>query len=222
MSSSNHQRPQKAICHECNLAVSIRALQEGERAACPRCGYVITRAHKNAIDRMLIFSLTALIFLIMSNLFSFIHLNAQGLERDISLYQIAAELFVLEQWLLGSFLFIVIFTIPVIFAVLLSWLAIAIKLKRVSPQTIWLLRVIETLKFWNMAEIFFLGILISMIKVVSLASVFFGFSFWSYALSILFLIAAVLHFDKFQLAQIIKAMTHGQIKNTGGAVHGSP
>ena len=55
-----------------------------------------------------------------------------------------------------------------------------------------------------MAEIFFLGILISMVKVSSMVDVEVGLSFWAYAMFNVFLIAALAQVDRFQLAQAIK------------------
>ncbi len=204
------------LCHECGLIVNIDALREGQKAACPRCRYVITRLHKNAIDRILIFSLTAMILLILSNSFSFIVLSAQGQEREIALIETVRVLFSLNEWALALFMLVVIIGIPVVFTVALCWLVILIKFEVASHRAIGLLRVIEALRFWNMAEIFFLGIIVSMVKVVSLADITFGISFWTYALFSLFLIATLLHVDKFQLAHRIKNIA----VNKGGVVNG--
>jgi len=113
-------------------------------------------------------------------------------------------LFELKEWALSGFMLVVIIGLPAFFSVLVSWLAIAIKLQRVSPHTINLMRLIGYLRFWNMAEIFFLGILISMVKVASMANIVVGLSFWAYAFFNLFFIAALLHYDKLQLALAIR------------------
>ena len=192
------------ICHECDLLVSMGQLPDGHKASCPRCGYVLTRSFSNALDRMLIFTLTAIICLLFSNLFGYVNLMVQGQEREISLFETVQVLFELKEWALSGFMLVVIIGLPAFFSVLISWLAIAIKLQRVSPRTINLLRMIGYLRFWNMAEIFFLGILISMVKVASMAHIVVGLSFWAYAFFNVFFIAALLHFDKFQLALAIR------------------
>jgi paraquat-inducible protein A len=194
----------RVICHECDLLVDIRQLPEGCKASCPRCGMVFTRSIRNALDRLLIFALTAVICLLFSNLFGYVNLLVQGQEREISLLETVQILFELKEWALSAFMLVIIIGLPAFFSVLITWLAIAIKLQRVSPQTINLLRFIGYLRFWNMAEIFFLGILISMVKVASLARIEVGLSFWAYAFFNIFFIAALLHYDKFQLAQTIR------------------
>jgi len=194
----------RVICHECDLLVDIGQLPDGYKASCPRCGYVFTRSFRNALDRMLIFALTAVICLLFSNLFGYVNLLVQGQEREISLLETVQVLFELKEWALSAFMLVIIIGLPAFFSVLISWLAIAIKLKRVSPQTIHLMRFIGYLRFWNMAEIFFLGILISMVKVASLARIEVGLSFWAYAAFNVFFIAALLHYDKFQMALAIR------------------
>jgi paraquat-inducible protein A len=194
----------RAICHECDLLADIGKLPDGYKAACPRCGAVLTRSFGNALDRMLIFALTAIICLLFSNLFGYVNLLIQGQEREISLLETVQVLFELKEWALSAFMLVIIIGLPAFFVTLVTWLAMAIKLQRVSPRTINLLSFISYLRFWNMAEIFFLGILISMVKVASLARVEVGLSFWAYAFFNLFFIAAMLHFDKFQLALAIK------------------
>lgn len=196
------------ICHECDLLSRVDELPEGHKAACPRCGAVFSRSHRNALNRILAFGITAIICLLFSNLFSYVDMSVQGQEREISLLETVQVLFELQERTLAMFMSVVIIALPTFFVGVISWLAISIKLRRVSPHSIRLLRIIGYLRFWNMAEIFFLGILISMVKVSSMVHVEVGVSFWAYALFNVFLIAALSNIDTYQLAQAIKRIVH--------------
>jgi paraquat-inducible protein A len=110
---------------------------------------------------------------------------------------------------------IIIIALPAFFVGVVSWLAISIKMAWASPRSIKLLRVIAHLRFWNMAEIFFLGILISMVKVSSMVDVEVGVSFWAYALFNVFLIAALGNIDRFQLTQAIKQIVRKKQESAG-------
>ena len=103
---------------------------------------------------MLIFALTAIICLLFSNLFGYVNLLIQGQEREISLLETVQVLFELKEWALSAFMLVIIIGLPAFFVTLVTWLAMAIKLQRVSPRTINLLSFIGYLRFWNMAEIF--------------------------------------------------------------------
>lgn len=204
---NQHDLETCAICHECDLLVDIGQLAAGHKAMCPRCGCTITRAHRNAIDRILVFSLTALLFLLLSNSFEFVELVVQGQERQITLLQTVRELFALDEWLLGLIMLVVIIGLPALFTLLLFWLALTIRRGTVTPASIHVLQVVGYIRFWNMAEIFFLGILVSMVKLATMASVEVGYSFWAYALFNLFLVAAMSQVDKVQLALAIRRLS---------------
>ena len=206
----NQTQQQAAICHECDLRLYIGEIRAGEKAACPRCSNVITRFHRDPIDRILVFSVTALICLFLSCIFNFISLGLQGQAVDISLFGAVSMLLYLGEWGLSLVLLVVVLILPVVIALMLGLLAVTIKLRQVSRVTIWLLRILDTLRFWNMAEIFFLGVLISMVKAMSLAEISFGISFYTYGLFSSFLVAALLHVDQFQLAQLIKTPAPGR------------
>ena len=44
---------QVVACHECDLLIEYPELEPGSVAVCPRCNYVVTKCHVNAIERIL-------------------------------------------------------------------------------------------------------------------------------------------------------------------------
>lgn len=192
------------VCHECDLLVDITGLAEGYRAQCPRCSYVLCNAHRNPIERVLIFSASALICLIMSCMFDFMELTTVGQVRDITLPETVRELFALHEWALAGFIGLIIIAMPVTFIAALVSLLLSIQWSYTSEASLRLLQFVGFLRFWSMAEIFFLGILISMVKIASSADLDIGTSFWFYALFNLFMICALSHVDKTQLALTIR------------------
>jgi paraquat-inducible protein A len=191
------------ICHECNLGVMIDGLQQGQKASCPRCAYVLTRVHRNAVSRMAVFSATAVCALIFSNLFTFISLTAQGQERSLTLPQSIIALCEHGDWLLAAITFAVVIALPLTFSIALHLLMFDIRTQQISARTQWLWKTIVVFRFWNMAEIYFLGVLVSIIKVVSLADVGFGPSFWFFCVFSIAQIATLLHLDTHQISQRI-------------------
>jgi len=143
--------------------------------------------------------------LVISLMFGFIEMSVQGQERQISLLGTSTRLFINKDWGLAIISFLVLIVIPTMFAGLLTYLSFSLKMGWASRSTIKLLRRISFISFWNMCEIYFLGILVSMVKIASLAHVSFGIAFFAYAFFIIFLFTAYMHFDKFQLSAIIKA-----------------
>jgi paraquat-inducible protein A len=195
------------ICHQCGLLVSVPLLQDGSSANCPRCAKVLTKRHRNAVDLVLYFSISALLCLVYSVWFGFLEMSVQGQVRQITLMESVSTLFSLQEMALGSLMSLIIIGLPALYVSLLIFLVGSIKLQRVSRSTIMILRIVGYVRFWNMCEIFFLGILVSMVKIAGLAHIEIGASFWAYALFNLFLFIAVMHFDKVQLARTIRELT---------------
>lgn len=195
------------ICHQCGLLVSVPQLHEGCSANCPRCAKVLTKRHRNAIELVLYFSISALLCLVYSVWFGFLEMSVQGQVRQITLMESVSTLFSLQEMALGSLMSLIIIGLPALYVSLLIFLVGSIKLKRVSRHSITILRIVGYVRFWNMCEIFFLGILVSMVKIAGLAHIEIGESFWAYAFFNFFLFAAIMHFDKVQLARSIRELT---------------
>jgi paraquat-inducible protein A len=188
-------------CHECGLGVTLDQLSEGQEAACPKCGHIISRAHYNALQRMAVFTATTFLALLFANAFVFLRLDASGQQRSLTLPQSIVTLFDQGDWVLGVITLIVIVILPLAIAISLGLLLVTVYSRRSPPWTTRLLKLIDSFRFWNMAEIYFLGVLVSIIKIISLADIHFGPSFWFFALFTLSQIAALLHFDRFQIEQ---------------------
>jgi paraquat-inducible protein A len=194
-----------ARCHECGIGVTLGQLSEGQEAACPKCGHVISRAHHNALLRMAVFTATALLALLFANAFVFLRLDASGQQRSLTLPQSIITLFDQGDWVLGVITLIVIVILPLAIACSLGLLLLTIFSGQSPPWATRLLALIGSFRFWNMAEIYFLGVLVSIIKIISLADIHFGPSFWFFALFTVSQIAALLHFDRFQIEQRLGA-----------------
>ena len=183
-------------CHECDLLVAVPALQPRQHAHCPRCNFLLTAKRPDAQNKILAYSITALIFLGLANLFPFITLNARGMEQSVTLLDSIAILFHEEHQLLAAVVFASIAIIPAMLLTGLAYVSISIRLGRVLPGARACLRWAIALGPWNMAEIFLIGILISFIKIVALADVELGLSFWAYTLFTLGVVLVTLNFDR--------------------------
>lgn len=97
------------------------------------------------------------------------------------------------------FMLLTTFVIPAVVLVGTNYVLLSSKLSKAFPYTKLILRVVFYLQPWNMAEIFLLGILVSMVKIASLAQVDFGWSFYAFIFYILSMAATRLFLDKYQV-----------------------
>jgi paraquat-inducible protein A len=191
-------------CLECDLLIKVTNFSDGSKALCPRCGYTLTTKHCNSQIRVIAFSISALIFLLLSTFFPFLSLNIQGQERTITLIESITVINNDNFTSLATLIFITIVLIPSVYLISIIYIQISLNKLRLLSGTLFLLKLTNYIQQWNMAEIFLIGILISFIKITTIAGVSLGLSFWAYLLFILSMSAAILHYDKHQVWQLFK------------------
>lgn len=203
-------------CHECDLLVAVPKLQPRQHAHCPRCDFLLTARRPGAQARLLAYSITALIFLGLANLFPFLSLEARGVEQSVTLLGSVAILFTEDHRLLAALVFASIVVIPAFLLAGIAYVSVSIRLGRELPWARAWLGAVIALEPWNMAEIFLVGILISFIKIVSLANVELGLSFWAYCLFTLGVVLVTLNFDRREVWELLVGGRAG----VSGAGHG--
>lgn len=195
----------RIACHECDLLVEVPDLHLGQQAYCPRCSYLLVANRPHSETRIFAFSVASLICLSLSNLFPFITLSASGLEQSVTLLDSIMILLTEDHLLLAGVVFASIVVIPAMLLVSMIYVSISIQSGRQLPGARTLLRWTMVLAPWNMAEIFVVGILVSFIKVVALADVTLGLSFWAYMMFTLCMVLVMANFDRREMWHMITA-----------------
>lgn len=185
-------------CQHCDFVVVTPVLKPGQCALCPRCRHKLSRLKVNAISSLMSYSVAGLILLILASLFPFMSFTLNGNVMEISLWQAATELYVGPFKLLS---FIVFFFIVLFPAIILSFIFVFLATLELIGQTFYtatLLRMIFNLVPWAMAEVFFVGVLVSLIKLVTIADIGLGMSFWAYLSFCLCYVKVLSIIDKYQ------------------------
>lgn len=190
-------------CHECALSIKLPKLAENQKAQCPRCGFTLSAIHRNANERIVAFAITALIFLIASLPFEFLSFSTNGLENK---FNISASFFILinnNYQLLALIEFLTIFAIPTIILLAVIYLLIPMNKGLYPKHGRSLLNLVFKLLPWSMVEIFLIGALVSLIKIISMADIEIGLSFYAFILFSLSMTLVALHLDKNQLYTLL-------------------
>ena len=183
-------------CHDCDLLVGVPDLESGEKAHCPRCGCLLAVNRPHAHTKMFAWSLAALAFLVLANIFPFIGLESSGQERTVTLVQSIGVLFEKDYPFLSAIVFVAIVGLPAALLIGIVYASVAIRADEALPGARRALRWVLTLAPWSMAEIFLIGILVSFVKIVSLADVSLGVSFWAYALFTVCSLLSLMYIDR--------------------------
>ncbi len=191
-------------CHGCDLLVDVANLPDGGRAACPRCGHFLTRYRRDAVTRALAYAVTAAVFLAIANSFSFLSMAAGGLQAAMTLPETALTLYRHGMWDLAILVGAFIVVIPALLLGLVLALCLPLAAGRPAPWLVPAARWLYSMQEWAMVEVFMIGVVVSLVKLSSMAHVELGFSFWAYAAFSISFTLALVTLDRFQCWQMIE------------------
>ena len=185
-------------CHGCDLLVDVSELADGQSASCPRCGGFLTRYRADGYQRVLAFSISGLILLVLANSYSFLSFAASGLESVMTLAQPPGALW---QYGMPGIAFIVaafIIVIPAVVLVLLVALCVPLSNNQHAPWLVPVGKAVFLSQNWAMVEVFIIGVIVSLVKIAAMATVELGISFWAYAAFSICFTLAVTNLDRYQ------------------------
>jgi paraquat-inducible protein A len=193
-------------CHGCDLLVDVENLEDDSRAYCPRCSHFLTRYRSDAMSRVLAYSIAAAILLLLACTFPFLSFKSSGLSNVITLYETPEALarygMPVIAFIVGAF----IIAVPSVILALMILISLPLGTGR---DAVWLrpsLRIVFALQTWSMAEVFIIAVLVSLVKIASMATVILGISFWAYAAFSICFIMALISLDRYQCWQLIERL----------------
>ena len=194
-------------CPSCDLVFDVSGLADGETARCSRCGHFLTRYRADELSRVMAYTVSALILLALACSFPFMEFKASGLESMTTLPQTAIQLWRNGMPDLAFLVAAFIILIPAAVLILNVVLVGALMTQRPYAFLPQLGRLIFTLQNWSMVEVFFIGVLVSLVKIAGMATVVLDISFWAYAAFSIVFTLAVSSLDRFQCWNRIEALS---------------
>ena len=201
---SKPQEPQQLVgCEECGLVVALPELADDEKASCPRCDHTLVKRIAQPFQRPLSYGLACLVMLVASISFPFMSFSVKGISQQITLMHAAEMLNVFENSLLAVLLLLTVLVLPAIYLLALLYLYYrAGRLltgkseKKITPREKRLCRIMITIEPWLMVDVFLIGVLVSLIKIASLADIGLGMSFWAFCIYTLLVVKCVSMADR--------------------------
>ena len=193
-------------CLECDLLVTVDGLFPGERAKCPRCGHLLTENTVDGLTRSLAFALAAGMLLVMSMVFPFLSLQANGLEQVMTLPRSAYELYLDGYLAIAILVMGPIIVVPAMMIAALVALLLGIRQGKPARWLVPIGRFLFFLNPWSMVEVFVIGVLVSLVKIGAMATVIMGISFWAYTVFAICFLATMTNLDRVQLWERIEEL----------------
>ncbi len=178
------------LCHECDLLQRNPVLPPGGASRCVRCGCPLHRDLPNSLDKTLALTLAGLVLFIIANSFPFLSFEMQGLETQTTLFTGVKDLYLQGK---GEVAAVVLFTsilAPGLQLLLLLLVVLPLRLGRVPPALPRLFRWFQQLLPWGMMDVFMLGILVSVVKLLDMATIVPGTALFAFVILIFVLAGA--------------------------------
>ncbi len=183
-------------CHECDWLMALPPLRSGEQAVCPRCGHVEVRRHRYPAQRSLALATAALASLAIAVAFPFLAFSVRGVGNRIELTQTATDLIGHHAPLVAIAVLLTILVLPTLYLCGVIWLQLGLLRGAALPASRGTARALAHLQPWMMADVFLIGTLVSLIKIVGLADVELGAGFWAFGAFTVLLLATTLSVDR--------------------------
>lgn len=191
---AEHHHESHILCPQCDLLVALPALEEGQKASCPRCGTGLVTQWFAPRLRPTLYALAALFMLLLANLFPFVNMSVAGINSQVTLLKIPNVLFDEDYSSLGTFFLFFVQIFPALLLVIILLLVNRIRLPLIIKKS--LARILFQLKSWGMAEIFLAGVLVSFVKLMAYGSIGIGSSFIPWCLFCILQLLAFQYVDK--------------------------
>ena len=158
-------------CPDCDLLQRMPSLPPGGRACCARCGLALVSNKQGSLDRSMALSVAALIAYLLANLEPLMRVSISGRTSSTTILGGVQAMWLQDEKVTAILVALFVVVAPALDIVFL--LAILLVSRR-PPAPRWVgagLRWAERSGVWSMVEVMMLGILVSLVKIASLATV---------------------------------------------------
>lgn len=179
--AERQSRPDLAGCEECDTIYQKVSLATAERAYCTCCGAELYQKAK-PFSNLLALALTALIVFVLANVFPIVEVDLQGNTSQTTLLGAAWMMFKIDRGFVGMLILITTFIVPLLDLLLLIYILSAVRYFNYRPKyLIFALRTLYLFRTWGMVEVFLIGVLVTLVKLVGMVVVIPGVALWAFA-----------------------------------------
>lgn len=190
-----HQK-QLVVCQICDWVARLPALSVHESAYCPRCG---TRLHTRGHDdqqRTVAWALATLVTLAIALSFQFLWFETSGVAHAMVLFDSVLALAAEDYPLLAGLVALTTVILPGLYLVAVLAVSLSVAADRELPGARAAAHLLRPIEPWLMSDVFIVGVLVSLTKIVSLAEIRLGPSFFAFCAYALMLLQTIRTFER--------------------------
>jgi paraquat-inducible protein A len=167
-------------CPECDLLLKPTAPVLGEKAHCPRCGYLLQRPRKQSIVRTFALSIAGLILILPANMMPLMGIKVLGSTKTGTLWSGVVMLFDEHMWGVAILVFLSSILFPLLNIILSLLISGHLYFNKPNRHLALWMRWLQHIDEWAMLEIYTLGIIVASVKLSSLAELNFGLGLYAF------------------------------------------
>ncbi|MDO6426051.1 paraquat-inducible protein A [Thalassotalea sp. 1_MG-2023] len=163
-----------AACQRCDTLVNLPDISNHQKALCPCCNTVLHSPKKHTLDKTLAISFAGLLLLIPATVMPLMGIYAAGQYNQASLLTCIVLLANEGFYFIAFCVFIFAIAVPAVRLFTAFYLTFCLKYASKKPHLIVFFRSYHLLNNWAMIHVFFLGIIVSLYKLVDIADIAIG------------------------------------------------
>lgn len=149
----------------------VPQLEPGKKAYCARCSGLLAKATRDPVDGLLALTLSALVLLLLANIFPFLHFSLEGQTQENRIITGVIGLWVAGQTGLAALILFTTVLAPALRTLGLLYVILPLELGIVPPGVSRALRFQEGLVSWAMLDVYMLALVVALVKLTQMAQV---------------------------------------------------
>ena len=182
-------------CHQCDLMQYEVNLTAGEKARCIRCNALLYKNTAQHYNQEIAFTISAMVMLVIANLFPIATINAQGQAIEATLLDIIQTLVMQQQNVMALLVFITLLLAPIIEVLAMTYLLVQLKWGLPKHHIAHAYRLYLKSQTWVLIDVFMLGVLVALVKLTPIVIVKVDIAVWALVGLIILLTALAQAFD---------------------------
>lgn len=204
-------RPNIMICPDCDLLLPERQSPTGYSVSCPRCGKKLRKRKKDSVVRTFVLSMTGLLLYLPAVLLPLMTFKSLGFSDSTNVIESIVNFYINDYYFVSLMVFLSALIFPFLLLTMMFVITFNLLRGRYPPYLRTLFRNYLHLEEWAMIEVYLLGIMITIIKMVDNSEIVYQPGIFCFVSLVLLSLATSTTIDKEHFWRLIE--TNGSPNN---------
>ena len=164
--STNIETKKLIACQQCDALYDKPELKQGQSAKCIRCGSTMAERKVDSIERSFNWSFAGILLLLPAILLPIMGVTLAGQYHHASLLDCILVLIDRGFFMIATLVFLFTIAVPVVRLFGSFYITYSFKFNKLKPSVLHFFRAFHHLDHWAMLNVFMLGIVVSMYKLI--------------------------------------------------------